>query len=173
MLLPERRWRGWKMAPGDCLIVTGRLPSLRQLLQQRFRFLQVPRLEAFSKTPVNRSRQVASLLHLALTRERATPSRRGVPRMCGATLGCPGSALHSVAEREEKEREVAEHSKSIVVRRDGRRSLWYGPEWRIRPIFKAQVYAFGAVSWAGRRLSRTWPTQNRLCMNSPPAHAGE
>jgi tetratricopeptide (TPR) repeat protein len=39
---------------------------LGQLLQQRFRFLQIARLEALSEPPVNRSQQFARLLHLAL-----------------------------------------------------------------------------------------------------------
>ena len=38
----------------------------RQLLQQRLRFLQIARVEALSEPAVNRSKQFARFLHLAL-----------------------------------------------------------------------------------------------------------
>ena len=57
----------------------------RQLLQQRLRFLQIARVEPFSKPSVNRSQQFARLLHLALV----TPEAREAH--CGAEF--PGFGL--------------------------------------------------------------------------------
>ena len=50
---------------------------LRQLLQQRLRFLQIARVEALRKPPVNRSKQFARLLHSALAAPEACEAHRG------------------------------------------------------------------------------------------------
>ena len=66
------------------------------------------RLEAFCKPPVNRSEQVASLLHLALVTPEAREAHCGAEFPgCERTLEIPGQ-VHAAqrAEREEKEREV-------------------------------------------------------------------
>jgi hypothetical protein len=55
-----------------------RLPVL---LQQRLRFPQIARVEAFSEPAVNRSKQFASLLHLPLVAPEACEAH------CGAQLG--------------------------------------------------------------------------------------
>jgi hypothetical protein len=44
-----------------------------QLLQQRLRFLQIARVEPLSKPPVNRSKQFARLLRLALVTPETPP----------------------------------------------------------------------------------------------------
>ena len=49
----------------------------RQLLQQRLRFLQIARVEALRKPPVNRSQQFARLLHLALVAPEACEAHGG------------------------------------------------------------------------------------------------
>src|SRR5262245_4531664 len=66
-------------------VIKGHLPptkdrrlSLRlQFLQQRLRFLQIARLEPFSEPPVNRSQQLARLLHLALRAPEASEAHGG------------------------------------------------------------------------------------------------
>jgi hypothetical protein len=54
-----------------------RWASIRQLLQQRLRLLQVPRVEALREPPVNRSQQFARLLHLALVAPEAREAHGG------------------------------------------------------------------------------------------------
>ena len=49
----------------------------RQLLQQRLRLLQIARVKPFSKPPVNRSKQFARLLQLALVAPEACEAHGG------------------------------------------------------------------------------------------------
>src|SRR6516165_3236600 len=61
-------------------------PPLRhQLLRQRLRLLQVARIEPLRKPPVNRSQQLARLLHVALVTREARKAH------CGAQF--PGFGL--------------------------------------------------------------------------------
>ena len=52
-------------------------PLRRQLLQQRLRLLQIARVEPFSEPAVNRSKQFARLLHLALVAPEAREAHGG------------------------------------------------------------------------------------------------
>jgi hypothetical protein len=48
-----------------------------QLLQQRFRLLQIARVEPFCEPPVNRSQEFARLLRLALVAKKTREARGG------------------------------------------------------------------------------------------------
>jgi hypothetical protein len=52
-------------------------PSRRQLLQQRLRFLQITRVEPFREPPLNRTKQFARLLRLALVTPEAGEAHCG------------------------------------------------------------------------------------------------
>ena len=60
------------------------MASRPQLLQQRLRLLQIARVEAFREPPVNRSKQFARLLHLALVAPEACEAHGGAefPGFC-------------------------------------------------------------------------------------------
>src|SRR5262249_22773841 len=60
------------------------LRSLRQCVEQRFRLLQIARVEALSEPAVHRSEQFASLLHLALVTPKAGEAHGGAefPGLC-------------------------------------------------------------------------------------------
>ena len=70
-------------------------PSRHQLLQQRLRFLQIARVEALRKPPVNRSQQFARLLHLALVAPETREAHGGAefPGLCLLLAGDGESAL--------------------------------------------------------------------------------
>jgi hypothetical protein len=55
-------------------------PLRRQLFQQRLRLLQVARVEAFGKPPVNRSQEFVRLLHLALVAPEVCEAHGGPSR---------------------------------------------------------------------------------------------
>ena len=74
-----RRCHRWQMRAAACGFrrpesAAGRC---RQLLQQRLRLLQIARIEPLSEPPVNRSKQFARLLHLALVAPEACEPHRG------------------------------------------------------------------------------------------------
>jgi hypothetical protein len=58
--------------------------SLRELLQQRLRFLQITRVGPFSEPPVHWCKQFARLLHLALAAPEAL--RRSINHACSCEI---------------------------------------------------------------------------------------
>src|SRR5215467_8040760 len=59
------------------LFVLVNRPLRRQLLQQRLRFFQITSVEPLSEPPINRSKQFARLLHLALVAPEAREAHGG------------------------------------------------------------------------------------------------